>query len=88
MVIGIIGLIAGLLFPALALAKQKAVSTKCLSNLHQLGVAVRLYADSNEGRLPRPGGEGTKVQEGLPQILSGYIGGNSQVFRCPGDKDV
>lgn len=50
--IAVIGILAGLALPALAKAKQRAKSVHCRGNLRQLGIAVRLYADDNGGRLP------------------------------------
>ena len=52
-VIAVIGVLAGLLMPALAGAKRKAQSVRCVSNLRQIGIAVRLHADDQGGRLPR-----------------------------------
>jgi prepilin-type N-terminal cleavage/methylation domain-containing protein/prepilin-type processing-associated H-X9-DG protein len=46
-VIAIIGILAALLLPALSRAKASARSVKCKSNLHQLGVAMRMYVDDN-----------------------------------------
>ena len=46
-VIAIIGILAALLLPALARAKASARSAKCKSNLHQLGLAMRMYVDEN-----------------------------------------
>jgi type II secretory pathway pseudopilin PulG len=51
-VIAIIAILAALLLPALASAKERAKSTKCLSNLRQLSLAAHLYADDNEDALP------------------------------------
>ena|ERR1017187_6944229 len=46
-VIAIIGILLALLLPALTRAHEKARSTQCQSNLKQIGLAVRMYLDSN-----------------------------------------
>ena len=51
-VISIIGILAGMLLPALSGAKRSAHTTACLSNLHQLGLALHLYVEDHKGRLP------------------------------------
>jgi prepilin-type N-terminal cleavage/methylation domain-containing protein/prepilin-type processing-associated H-X9-DG protein len=51
-VIAIIAILASLLLPSLNKAKTKAQGIQCLSNLKQLTVAWRLYADENGDRLP------------------------------------
>jgi len=61
--------------------------------LHQLGVAVRLYADENEGRLPRAGAfaqTGTNAAGALPgiqEVFSPQLRGARAVFKCPADKN-
>ena len=51
-VIAIIAVLAGMLMPALAKAKEKARSASCQNNLHQLAVASLTYSVDMNGRLP------------------------------------
>jgi prepilin-type processing-associated H-X9-DG protein len=51
-VIAIIGILAAMLLPALARAKDQAVRAKCKNNMHQLGLATQMYADDNRDMLP------------------------------------
>lgn len=51
-VIAIIAILAGILLPALGRAKSKAQRITCANNHKQVGLAMRLWADSNEGKFP------------------------------------
>jgi competence protein ComGC len=47
-------LLISLSVPAIVRARQKSVQDLCLSNLRQIGVAVQMYSDDNQGSLPGP----------------------------------
>ena len=96
-VIAIIAILASLLLPVLGRSKEKAKGLACINNLKQLGVAVRLYSDANEGKLPkaeRLPTMSTNVPP-LPRICDllapelGYntnnLPQNETVLRCPMD---
>lgn len=51
-VIAIIAILAAILFPVLARAKEKAMQTQCLMHMKQVGVAFHLYLADSDDRLP------------------------------------
>lgn len=91
-VIGIIAVLAALLLPTLSRAKESARAAACLSNLHQIGLALQLYTQDHGNRLPVMGNaslssNGLPVRPELPtmdQVLSNYLG-SVKVLRCPSD---
>jgi prepilin-type N-terminal cleavage/methylation domain-containing protein len=59
-VIAIIAILAAMLLPVLARAKEKARTTQCATNLRQWGLAYQMYAEDNGDFLPRRG-QGVQV---------------------------
>ena len=89
-VIAIIAILASLLLPSLARAKDKAKDISCINNLKQLGVAIYMYLDDNDGRLPSCERVPTTPVNTPPlprvcDVLSNNVGGAMKVFLCPKD---
>ncbi len=86
-VIAIIAVLTGLLLPTTSVAREEARRTVCRSNLHQVGVAVLMYAERHSGIAPFEGNTGNTIWNGQRRISVGrafpYLGKNLDVFFCP-----
>jgi prepilin-type N-terminal cleavage/methylation domain-containing protein len=69
-VIAVIVILAALLLPVLGRAKQQAQMTQCLSNLHQIGIGLKLYVDDNRQTFP-PGDSQQFNPNANPLVLYG-----------------
>jgi prepilin-type N-terminal cleavage/methylation domain-containing protein/prepilin-type processing-associated H-X9-DG protein len=97
-VIAIIALLAAMLLPALARAKQKAYGIQCTSNLKQVGLGLQMYVDDNAQSLPGPVWAGARASydkssgDELVYYLATYLGAPApsgqtviaRTFVCPG----
>jgi prepilin-type N-terminal cleavage/methylation domain-containing protein len=79
-VIAIIGILAAMLLPTLARAKETARRIYCLNNLRQLGIALKIYVDDFQDTYP-PRSEANR----WPTLLYNDYGKNVKVLLCPTD---
>ena len=80
-VVSIIGLLAALMLPGLAQARNQGKRTGCLNNLRQLGLAARLYADEHGSYPPAWIDSETRWMDLLKPLLNKKSGG----YLCPSD---
>ncbi len=85
-VIAIIGILAGILLPALSRARESARKTACASNLKQIGLALTMYANENNEAFPSStvGASADINMESLNMLYDDYIS-ERKVFMCPSD---
>lgn len=88
-VIAIIAILAGMLLPALGKAKDAAKKTSCLNNLKNAGLAMLMYADDNEGYVPR-GNATPWFLVYMPYVPEGGTENDfrhKRIFKCPSYPD-
>jgi prepilin-type N-terminal cleavage/methylation domain-containing protein len=89
-VIAIISILASILYPVFARAREQARKANCLSNLRQIGMAVQMYAQDYDEFLPqvdpREDNDGSDWDycQPLHVLLEPYVR-NRQLFRCKSD---
>ena len=82
-VIAIIAILAAMLLPALATAKQSANTTKCKSNMRQLGYGFALYVGDNQDVYPAGACDGAdNSQFTWDTAIHSFIGGNANLSKA------
>jgi prepilin-type N-terminal cleavage/methylation domain-containing protein/prepilin-type processing-associated H-X9-DG protein len=85
-VIAIIGILAALLLPSLAKAKEKGKQTSCLNSTHQQALAVYMYASDNDDLLPPVAFLDANGNEtNWPDLLNPYLQ-SIRIHLCPSDE--
>ncbi|MGC8742383.1 MAG: type II secretion system protein [Verrucomicrobiia bacterium] len=78
-VIAIIAILASMLLPALARAKELALRSKCMNNLRQLGTALKMYVDENDYKFPP-----NRMTNRWSNLMYGYYQ-DLRLIVCPSD---
>src|SRR5262245_51473449 len=86
-VIAVLAMLAEILFPVFAQAREKARASSCASNLKQIGLSWQIYAqDYDERVLPwGPGSKDYTKETVLIQVMLQPYARNYLVFTCPSD---
>jgi prepilin-type N-terminal cleavage/methylation domain-containing protein len=81
-VISVIGIVAAILLPALAKARESARRSGCASNLREMGLAIHMYTIEHKGELPWSGGANDARY--FAGLVPEYIG-DPGIYECPSD---
>jgi prepilin-type N-terminal cleavage/methylation domain-containing protein/prepilin-type processing-associated H-X9-DG protein len=84
-VIAIIAILAAILFPVFAKAREKARQSSCLSNTRQLMTGVLAYTQDYDEILPTNARGYAGAWVDWPEQISPYVK-NTQIFVCPSNK--
>ena len=92
-VIAIMAILAALLLPVISKAKEQGRSAACLSNLRQVGLALQMFVQDNDNKMPvmydallsTNASPLTNTMATMDLVLSNYLG-NGRVLLCPSDR--
>ncbi len=80
-VIAVITILAAILYPVFAQAREKARQTSCVSNLRQIGLAVAMYVQDNEGYPVHSSASSVTPRTRWPDYIHPYVK-NEGLFLC------
>lgn len=83
-VIAIIGILAALCFPSYRRVREQAKAASCTSNLHQVGLAIMIYANENN-QYPELYDRMDKLEQ-LPSLDTAIFKSGGPVLHCPSDQ--
>ena len=83
-VIGIIGLLAAMLFPVLKKVKMNAQKSGCVNNLHQIGLAVQTYVNEYNGYLPVCIRTPLSLDDPF-SVANTIVIKTKEIYKCPAD---
>lgn len=98
-VIGILSLLAAIIFPVFSRSRASSAKSQCLSNVRQIGQAIMLYCQDYDDVFPLGGDPGDIYTTGwvgtpweavmndiqpLPEVMTTYVK-NRDIWRCPAD---
>lgn len=85
-VVAILGILIGLLIPAVSAARKSARMSHCTNNMKQIGLALLLFADSHGGELPRTSDtEFANIRQAWIYTLGPYMEDVDTIRICPED---
>jgi prepilin-type N-terminal cleavage/methylation domain-containing protein/prepilin-type processing-associated H-X9-DG protein len=84
-VIGIIAILAAVLFPVFVKARERAKRTECISNMKQIGIAISMYCSDYDEKYPWAWcGNKDGLQPMLPEVMGNYVR-DEGIWECPSD---
>jgi prepilin-type N-terminal cleavage/methylation domain-containing protein/prepilin-type processing-associated H-X9-DG protein len=85
-VIAIIAILAAILFPVFARARESARRTSCSNNIKQIVIGLKSYIGDNDEQYPRVGGVASSTPFAWGEAIQPYIK-SVQILQCPSESN-
>lgn len=87
-VIAILGMLMAITLPALHMAKKTGKRANCISNLKQIGISVKIYAEGNNSYFPSGCTSQTQANPGRQELKTALgLESKKELFRCPDENE-